>query len=143
MKIINHALIVALFTLFAFTSQAASIKKWTDENGRVFYGDAPPPSAHVEVVKTHKRPTNLGKPLPRLSIPDSTKKTAPSKTSSNELEPQQAKEACNIAKKDKQVIQKSTRIQLRAADGSLRYMTKEEISQRLERSKSDIKRFCK
>lgn len=143
MKIIY--ILAPLLSLISFNIQAAEIQKWVDENGRVFYGDTPPASVKTETVRTSKRPSKLGKPLPRLS----TTNTAPTSNTNkdlakttNDLEPEQAREACKTAKEDLKVIQKSARIQLRSADGSLRYMTKEEIKQRLERTKSDIQTFC-
>lgn len=145
MKYFSLALI-ALFTFFSIaTVQAAGIKKWTDENGRVYYGDTPPRSANVETVQTNKRPTVLGKPLPRLSVSEDSdsNKNQPTSASPNSLDDEQAKVACDNAKKDLSVIKKSSRIQLRAADGSLRYMTKEEIDQRKQRSNEEIEKFCR
>ena len=145
MKYFNYSLVFLVASIFTVNAQAAGIKKWTDENGRVFYGDTPPRSVQTQTIKPAKRPTNLGKPLPRLKVSDTaddkTKAAIPPSPSS--LEPEQAKEACDVAKKDLAVIKKSARIQLRAADGSLRYLTKDEIKQRQDRSNSDIEKFCK
>ena len=144
MKHLNYSLIILIAFLFSINAQAAGIKKWTDENGRVSYGDTPPRTAQTKTITPIKRPTNLGKPLPRLNVSDSSKdKTKPAiPPSPSSLEPEQAKEACDVAKKDLAVIKKSSRIQLRGADGSLRYLTKDEIKQRLDRSNSDIEKFC-
>jgi len=144
MKMICNALIIGLFTLVAFSAQAASIKKWTDENGRVYYGDSPPRSAQVKIINTNNRPSNIGKPLPRLS----TKSNSDNKQKSGSKTPtvstkQQIKEACAAAKKDFAVIKNSSRLQLRSADGSVRYMTNDEIADRLERSNREIKQYCK
>lgn len=49
----NHHQIVACLLLFFFLIgglQAAGIKKWTDEDGKVHYGDRPPSSASVSEV---------------------------------------------------------------------------------------------
>jgi len=144
MKYFNYSIVLLITCLITINAQAAGIKKWTDENGRVYYGDTPPQSVQAQTITTTKRPTKLGKPLPRLDITNksnsNTSKSLPK--SPDSLEPEQAKEACDIAKKDMAVITNSSRIQLRAADGSLRYLTKDEIKQRLDRSKSDIKKFC-
>lgn len=145
MKYISYSL--TIFILFINTAQlqAADIKKWTDENGRVYYGDTPPLQVTTKTIKTNKRPSNIGKPLPRLSTATDKKRTRPSPSSAapESLDPKQAKEACEAAKKDIAVINKSRRIQLRSADGSLRYMTTDEIQQRRDRSTDEIDKFCR
>ncbi len=143
MKYFTYSLSIFLvFATFA-NVQAAEIKKWTDESGQVYYGDTPPLTATAKTIRTNKRPSNIGTPLPRLNTTSSQKTSTPAQSASpDSLEPEQAKKACEIARKDLKVIKNSNRIQLRAADGSLRYMTNDEIKQRQERSKSDIKKFC-
>lgn len=149
MQYFNHSLIFSVAYIFSMLNsginvQAAGIKKWIDADGHIHYGDTPPRSIQTQIIKPTKRPSNLGKPLPRLKISDTsddqTKSAPPLSTS---LEPEQAKEICDAAKKDLSVIQNSTLIQLRSADGSLRYLSKDEIKQRQERSESDIEKFCK
>jgi len=145
MKYISYSL--TIFILFMSTTllQAADIKKWTDEKGHVYYGDTPPLQASTKTIKTNKRPSNIGKPLPRLSTATAQKRatSTPSSAAPDSLDPEQAKEACEAAKKDIAVINKSRRIQLRASDGSLRYMTTEEIQQRRDRSTEEIDKFCR
>lgn len=144
MKYFNYSLIILFSYFFSISAHSSDIKKWTDENGRVYYGDTPPRSTNSKTIKTFKRPTKLGKPLPRLNTSNTSNEQSkkPASAPPSTLEPEQAKEACDIAKKDLAVIKSSSRIQLRAADGSLRYMTKEEIKQRTDRSTSDIEKFC-
>jgi len=143
MKYIISSLTIFLFVINTAQLHAADIKKWTDENGRVYYGDTAPVQASTKIIKTSKRPSNIGKPLPRLSTSTSVKRPTATSAAPNSLEPEQAKEACEVAKSDLTVIKNSGRIQLRSADGSLRYMTKEEIQQRKERSTEEIEKFCR
>lgn len=128
------------------STQASSFKKWTDENGRVSYGDTPPRSVNTETIKTNKRPSNLGKPLPRLSTkpdePAPTEDTA-SPSSPKALDPEQAKVACEVAKKHLIVLENNDDVRLRSADGSSRYMTPDEIQQRLDINYDNIKKHCK
>ena len=133
-------------TLFLSTSlTAGSIQKWVDEDGNVHYGDAPPTSAKTESVHVQPAPTNPGKALPRLGGNSSGGEggTRTAAADDDNVPADQAKVACDKAKEDLEVINKSDRIKLRAADGSTRYMTTEEITERKERSEADIKRFCK
>ncbi len=143
MKYLTFSLTFFLLIINTATLQAAEIKKWTDEKGHVYYGDTPPLSVKAQTIKTNKRPSHIGNPLPRLSNTKTQASNTPATTApASTLEPEQAKEACENAKKDLAVINKSSRIQLRSADGSLRYMTKDEIKTRRERSMSDIEKFC-
>jgi len=145
MKYIIYSLTIFLFIINTAQLHAADIKKWTDEKGRVYYGDTAPVQALTKIIKTNKRPSNIGKPLPRLSTSTTVKRSTTTATSAapNSLEPEQAKEACEAAKKDLNVIKNSRRIQLRSSDGSLRYMTKKEIQQRKDRSTEEVEKFCR
>jgi len=132
-------------TLLASTSlTAGSIHKWTDADGNVFYGDAPPISAKTEGVWVQSAPSNPGKALPRLSPPDS--EAAPGSesatTAGNGVPADQAKAICDNAQKDLEVIMGSNRIKLKLADGSTRYLSTEEIDQRRTQAEADINRFC-
>jgi hypothetical protein len=140
-------------TLFLSTSlSAGSIHKWVDDDGNVHYGDAPPVSAETEGVRVQSAPSNPGKALPRLSSPDSSTTAEdspasddnpPATANNDEVPADQARIACESAREDLQVIGRSSRIKLRSADGSTRYMTGEEIEERRRQADEDIKRFCK
>ena len=140
-----YTFIVLLIAFNIASAQAASYKKWIDEEGRVYYGDTPPRSVDTIIIKTNKRPTNIGKPLPRF--PASSDEPAPAKdttdSSPKSLKPEQAKVACEVARNDLSVLENNSPIQLRSADGTERYMTEDEIQQRLDRSNENIENFCK
>jgi hypothetical protein len=113
-------------TLLASTSlNAGSIHKWTDADGNVFYGDAP------------SAPSNPGKALPRLSSPDSD-----SAANDDTVPADQAKAACDNATQDLEIIESSSRVKLKLADGSTRYLTSEELDERRAQAESEIQRFC-
>jgi hypothetical protein len=125
-------------TLLASTSlNAGSIHKWTDADGNVFYGDAPPISAKTEDVWVQSAPSNPGKALPRLSSPDSD-----SAANDDTVPADQAKAACDNATQDLEIIESSSRVKLKLADGSTRYLTSEEIDERRTQAESEIQRFC-
>jgi hypothetical protein len=128
-------------TLLASTSlSAGSIHKWTDADGNVFYGDAPPISASTEDVWVQSAPSNPGKALPRLSSSGSESSAAAG--DDNTVPADQAKVACDNAHKDLEIIQSSDRVKLKLADGSTRYLTSEEIDERRTQAESEIERFC-
>jgi hypothetical protein len=113
-------------TLLLSTSlQAGAIHKWVDDDGNVHYGDAPPVSATTEPVRVQSAPSNPGKALPRLSSPEASGSDATAPAA------------------DAPGISRSSRIKLRAADGTTRYMSTEEIDERKQQAEADVKQFCK
>ena len=139
--------LIYLTLLTSMSLHAGAIHKWVDDDGNVHYGDAPPVSAKTEGVRVQSAPSNPGKALPRLSKPASSTDTAaggdPTATANNENVPDdQAKIACDQATEDLKVIGRSSRIKLKAADGSTRYLSSEEIEERKEQAEADIERFC-
>ena len=139
--------LIFLALLVTVPLQAGTIKKWVDEEGNVHYGDSPPISAKTENVRVLSAPTNPGKALPRLSSPGSGENSAGGASGDaaggGDVPADQAKIACDKAREDLDVISRSSRIKLRSADGTERYMTSEEIEERRALAEEDIKNFCK
>ena len=140
---------IYLLVMVSTSLGAGEILKWTDEDGNIFYGDAPPLEAKTEPVKVIGAPRNPGKPLPRLSDGSSGGNSNNSggnqNASSNQagnVPEDQAKIACQYARDDLKVIDQSSRIRLKSADGSERYMTSEEIEARKKTAEDDIARYC-
>ena len=131
--------------LLSASVTAGSIHKWVDEDGNVHYGDAPPVTAKTESVRVQSAPSNPGRSLPRLSQPDGEGESAGTTAAADNAGPvpkDQAKIACDQAREDLKVIKNSSRIKLRSADGSTRYMTTEEIEQRKQQAEADVSQFC-
>ena len=139
--------LICLALLFSLPLHAGTIKKWVDEEGNVYYGDSPPISVKTENVRVLSAPTNPGKALPRLSSPGTEEAsgggTPAAGDNGNQVPRDQAQMACDKAREDLQVINRSSRIKLRSADGSERYMSTEEIEERRKLAEEDIKQFCK
>lgn len=137
--------LIYLMLLVSMPLTAGTIHKWVDEQGNVHYGDAPPISVKSEGVRVQSAPSNPGKALPRLSSPDSTQTTASGSSDaaqSADVPEDQARIACERAQEDLRVINNSSRIKLRSADGSTRYLTSEEIEERKIESEAEVERFC-
>lgn len=136
---------IFLILAASMSLNAGSIHKWTDEDGNIHYGDSPPVSAKTEGVRVLSAPSNPGKALPRLGTSSSSNtSTGGSNTpaGADQVPEDQAKIACEKAQEDLKVIDSSSRIKLKSADGSTRYMTGEEIEERKTQSEADIERFC-
>ncbi len=138
-------LICLISVLLSASVAAGTIHKWVDEEGNVHYGDAPPVRAKTESVRVQSAPSNPGRALPRLN--NQATEAAGSGTSATagagDVPADQAKIACDQAREDLQVINRSSRIKLRTADGGERYLSTEEIAERKERAENDVKQFCK
>ena len=142
--------IICLFILASSSLFAGEILKWVDEDGSIHYGDAPPISAETERVRVLSAPRNPGKALPRLSTDGSTGNSnkrgtdvaASDAQDDLKLPADQAKIACEEATADLKVINNSSRIRLRSADGTTRYMTTEEIDVRREAAEKDVSLHC-
>ncbi|NNE64085.1 MAG: DUF4124 domain-containing protein [Gammaproteobacteria bacterium] len=140
--------LIYLTFIFSSTANAGDIHKWVDEDGNVHYSDSPPVSVSTKQVRVIGAPSNPGKPLPRLGDNSSDNRTnttanaAEGESASPDVPEDQAKIACDNAQKDLEVLKSSDRIQLRATDGTTRYMTTEEIAERLAKTEKDVERFC-
>lgn len=139
-----------IFLLFiSCGSYAAGIKKWTDENGQVHYGDNPPAKSQSESIRVSRPPSDPGKPLPRFSDTQAEEGDKADNTDTPKEEPlpettaEQAAEECARAKKDLATLRRSNRIRLKSDDGKVHYMTPEEIEKRKTQSQEDIDQFCK
>ena len=134
--------LIVLTFLVSTMLQAGAIHKWVDADGNVHYGDAPPVEVKTESVRVQSAPTNPGKSLPRLSTSGSEGGETAAADKPPKVPKDQAKAACDQAKKDLQTISRSSRIRLKSADGSERYLTTEEIEQRKELAETDVEQFC-
>ncbi len=150
---IHMRYLILLALLASMPLHAGAIKKWVDEEGNVHYGDAPPVSAKTQDVRVQAPPSNPGKALPRLGTSgsgsgsggasgDSAGGTTQAAAGSDDVPEDQAKAACDAAQEDIRIISSSSRVKLRMADGSTRYMTTEEIEERKAQAEADVERFC-
>ena len=144
----NMRYLIYLLIMVSASLSAGEILKWTDDAGNIYYGDAPPIEANAEPVRVIGAPSNPGKALPRLSDAtdaESGGRGGDQSTSGRQagnIPEDQAKTACEYARNDLKVISSSSRIRLKAADGSVRYMSTEEIDQRKQIAEDDIAQFC-
>ena len=142
--------IIYLLILTSGPLYAGEILKWVDEDGNIYYGDSPPLSAETEQVRVISAPSNPGRALPRLSNQGSQNKADADGTNvasggdqgTPKLPEDQAKTACKEATEDLRVIKNSSRIRLKSADGTIRYMTTEEINARRESAEKAVSLHC-
>jgi hypothetical protein len=138
-----------LLLVVSTTLHAGAIHKWVDENGNVHYGDAPPARTKSENVRVQSAPSNPGKALPRLNSPqEATSSGGGSSTQPQtgdadpDVSEEQSAQICNSARQNLEVLEKSDRVKLKAADGTTRRLTKAEIDQRKAIAQSEVEQYC-
>ena len=133
-------LILTIFTSLNSTSlNAGEIHKWVDDKGSTNYSDAPPAKTKSQNVRVQSAPSDPGKALPRLNSPDSSDEATQSEQKVSE---EQSANICASAKADLDIINTSNRIQLLTADGSVRYLSEDEVAERKASSQAEVDRFC-
>jgi hypothetical protein len=135
--------ILGLILLVSSSLYAGTIHKWVDENGSVHYSDSPPAKTKSENIHVQSAPSNPGKALPRLTSPEASNQAAAGAAGNQpKLPAEQASEICQLARQDLEVISNSSRIKLKQADGSTRYLSKEEIEKRKTDSQAEVDQYC-
>ena len=132
--------LIYLILAISTSLTAGTIHKWIDEDGNVHYGDTPPVSSKTESVRVLSKPSNPGKALPRLTSPENAEQAAGQQQKQASAE--QAKIVCENARQDLQVINNTSRIRLKEPDGTTRFLTAEEISERKAQTEADIAKYC-
>lgn len=121
---------------------AGTIHKWVDDQGGVHYSDSPPTKTESENVRVQSAPSNPGKALPRLTSPEASDKVSTGVDNQQKVSAEQASQICASARSDLDIINTSTRIKLKQADGGIRYLTDAEIAERKASSQAEVDRFC-
>ena len=137
--------LIYLILAVSTSLNAGSIQKWTDENGNVHYGDAPPARTKSENVRVLSAPSNPGKALPRLNSSNDSGQAENDKAAGNkqEVSDKQASNICASARADLDLLNNSIRIKLQQPDGEVRYLNESEIAERKAATQIEVNRFCK
>lgn len=137
--------LIYLILAISTSLNAGSIQKWTDEDGNVYYGDTPPIKTKSEEVRVLSAPSNPGKALPRLNVPDDSDQAEGDNDEDNqqEVSKEQASTNCANAQSDLDIINNSIRIKLQEPDGIIRYLTETEVAERKAAAQADVTQFCK
>lgn len=121
--------------LLAQASYAAKIYVWTDANGTTHYGEQPPKDVKAKLINTR-----IGHSDP---VPNATSSVASGDASaSNLIPPAKDPEACEMARKNLDTLNDSPRVKVPEADGSLRYMTPDEIQAKISEMQTIASENC-
>ena len=122
--------------LLAQASYAVKIYMWTDAQGTTHYGEHPPKDVKATLIDAR-----TGHSAPPPSEMGGDEKAA--NTADSNLSPRvKDKEACDMARKNLDTLTKSPRVKIPQTDGSLRYMTPEEIQQKTTEMKKIADENC-
>jgi hypothetical protein len=133
-------------------SVAATPYKWSDSQGRVHYGDRPPPNQAFEPIEVHPSPTpktpanfapkteeNAAEPA---TEPSAQENAAPPNAATSSRK-QLMEENCRIAKRNLEILTTSgRRVQAMGGDGEPYVLDDNERELKLTETQKQIEKFC-
>lgn len=131
----------ALFFFFVFVSPSYSDEyyRWVGEDGVVHYGSRPPEGVNAELVNTWGDSAAEN----RTPVTTQTAGADPAVTDQQQKVLAERKQQCEDEKQRlAQLNTPGRRIQMQQADGSVRYLTPEEIAKEVSASEQFISQAC-
>ncbi|MFW5824542.1 MAG: DUF4124 domain-containing protein [Marinobacter sp.] len=130
--------LVALMALMMpALASAASVYRWTDEDGNVHFGDREPTghSAERVSVKTGKSGNSQPRKSPQEQVEalderEAEREKSESESKVEEARRKQRKARCDTARANLDVINSNARIRVAGEDGEQRYLSQEEIQEK-------------
>lgn len=132
--------VFAAMALFAAAASAQQYK-WTDKDGKVRYGDVPPPGVTTTKLKAPSPP-----PAAAAATPDA-KKTAPKakepeKQAMTEEQLQVKRENCARAQESLRTLQSGLRISRVDSKGERYYLDDAQIAQETAKAQQSVQHWC-
>jgi hypothetical protein len=159
----NRVLVILAALAFAAAASAQAYK-WVDKDGKVRYGDTPPPGVKATPLKLPSGP----KPPPPPPSADAAKKDAPAKKDEKPLTPEQAfqkrqkerqeadekaqkeraaaeenRQQCEIAQANLRTVQSGQRMSTTNAAGERIFMDDEARERALQNAQKAVSEWCK
>ena len=150
----NKALLLIVTLVFS-TAAAAQQYKWVDKDGKVRYGDVPPPGANATRLKP---PPPGAAPAPQAAQKEGAKPLTPEaafrkrqedsqKASDKQAQADQEKslnqENCSRARETLSALESGQRISRTDAKGERYYLEDAQIAQETARARESVKQYCK
>lgn len=141
-KLKNALFLCALFVFSSASFAAEEYYTWHDENGVKHYGSTPPQGVEAKKVKIY---AGKGKPA---SAPQSTTssdgaagETPEEAKAKRELQKAQKAE-CDQERKRLSNLSSNSTVRMKQPDGTIKYLSKEEIAKEVKRSKDYLRDVC-
>lgn len=137
MSVLKKLIAIALFLTPFVGLHATQIYKWTDSEGNIHFGEAPPPQQQADKIRLPKSSTNPpAQPAPAANT-NGNDETPPADSALAD----HFKKNCDIATKNLQTY-KTTRHFVQA-DGSVKEISEEEQMQKIKESEEAVGKYCK
>lgn len=136
----TNTLITLISCLLISHSAYAKVYKWTDDKGQVHYSEHPGANQTNEVIKPktgHSDPVNYSTAATSAAAEGSnTAATTPT------AQPVKDAARCEQARKNQEILQRSSRIQMKDEKGELRYLNPDELKQKMDEASKAIEEDC-
>ena len=136
--------LVALMLALAVPAASAQVFKWVDENGRVHYGEKPPPGAKANAVKPPA--AGPGTPAAPLDVQSQEREFRGRQIKKREDEARQAQDAanretlCRFAKERLSIAERA--VLFRVEKGERVFYTDAEQKAEIESRRAAVKQNC-
>lgn len=143
-------LLSILLSASAFSAQAGSVYKWTDENGVIHFGDRQPTGQKTETVNvrsgTSESAEANGRATPQERVEAMDKASAEQAekeemTRQEEAVVKQRQKNCEIARENLKTISTHARIKV-TEGGEQRYLSPEEIQKKKDEFQKIVEQDC-
>ena len=150
---------IALVALAIFGTASAQMYKWVDKDGKVRYGDTPPPGAKSSQVKAPQsgaaaapapasKDGKKGPLTPAEQEQDYRKRQAESKKAAEKADSeQQAKaeknEGCDRTREYLRTLESGQRIARTNPSGERYYMNEEQVAAEVAKTQKSVQQTCK
>ena len=142
---------VLLFGLAPTLLWAASqtTYKWTDQNGRVTYGDHPPLGVKAEEIRISTGTSSAAAAnteesgVPTESAPQPAADNRSATAVASGPSPEEAKRLCEQARSNLEILQDHALIRQTDADGNVLILDESQKQEQINTAKTIIGRYCK
>ena len=126
-------------------TMAATVYKWVDESGVTHFSEHPPKNTETTLIKPktgHSEPVNYDDKGKALSE-EASKAAAESKEAAEKLaEAMKDPERCASARKNLETLQNNARVKVKGEDGEYRFLTQDEMQDRLKTTQDAVRESC-
>ncbi len=155
-------IVMAVLLLLLWQTAQSGVYRWTDENGKVHFGDRPPQEQETEQVavptggsqggaqegaeeESSPAPSNAERQETRQRLLDQYARERDEKRQAAEQkkkEQAQRQQNCILAKDNLRGLEEHGRIYNLLPNGERYYLTAEEREQTLAKARAEVKRWC-
>lgn len=129
-------------------AKAGGVYKWTDENGKTYFADKPPPGAEAETVQTDTNRTDPETAERLKGYEEAAKKNLQAREAAKATKLEEEAEAksvaahCQNARDQLTHLLNSTRMQHVNDKGERAFVTEDERQGRIQKARDQIKEHC-